>query len=448
VLVGFGFKVAAMPFHAWTPDAYEGAPTPVTALMSTGVKAAAFAAFFRVFVIGFIDAYPHWVDLMALLAVVTMFGANLVALTQGSVKRMLAYSSIAHAGYLLVAMTAANEEGLSAFLFYLLVYTLMTAGAFGVVMANSRGGQERVTLEDYAGYARSRPLMAAAFVVFLLSLAGFPLTAGFIGKLFILRASVEAGQAMLAVLLVLASLISYFYYLRVVIVMYMRPPREQGAPAATALGMPGRVTVVASAAAVILLFFLAYGPRYLAGALNQIRDPDRRTTVGQVFARASDRARRYVLATLAQVATLVALGALVFFAVDLPAPFVLGLILGCLSAIPYIGAVLGGLPAILLAAADPDERVLFTVVAMVVSAQFAEGLLRRHLDPRTVRVGPALVLVVSIIGFRLYNFGGAVYAAIALVFVLALLDSWSAVRPQLEPVLAGREAPEAHPPPH
>ncbi|HEX5724490.1 MAG TPA: NADH-quinone oxidoreductase subunit N, partial [Longimicrobiaceae bacterium] len=184
VLVGFGFKVAVMPFHSWTPDAYEGAPTPVTALMSTGVKAAAFAAFFRVFVIGFIGAYSHWVELMAWLAVLTMFGANLVAMTQGSVKRMLAYSSIAHAGYLLVALTAANDEGLAAFLFYLLAYTLMTAGAFGVVIAHARGDDERVTLEDFAGYARRSPLMAAVFSVFLLSLAGFPLTAGFIGKLF------------------------------------------------------------------------------------------------------------------------------------------------------------------------------------------------------------------------------------------------------------------------
>ena len=190
---------------------------------------------------------------------------------------------------------------------------------------------------------------------------------------------------------------------------------------------------------ILLLFLLAYGPRYLNGALNQIRHPERRATVAQVFARASERARNYVLTTLAQVAVLVTVGALVFYAIELPAPFVLGLILGCLAAIPYIGAVLGGIPAVLLAAADPDERVLFTVVALVVSAQFAEGLLRRRVDARTVRVGPALVLIVSIIGFRLYNFGGAVYAAIALVFVLALLDSWSVVRPQPRALLGPGE---------
>jgi predicted PurR-regulated permease PerM len=192
---------------------------------------------------------------------------------------------------------------------------------------------------------------------------------------------------------------------------------------------------------VLLLFFLAYGPRYLAGALNQIRDPERRATVAEVFARASDRARSYVLTTLAQVAILVAVGALVFYAVDLPAPFVLGLILGSSSAIPYMGTVLGGVPAILLAAADPDERVLFTVVAMVISAQVAEGLLRRRLDPRTVRVGPALVLIVAIVGFRLYGFGGAIYASVALVFVLAVLDSWSVVRPHSQAPLAPGEEP-------
>ena len=181
---------------------------------------------------------------------------------------------------------------------------------------------------------------------------------------------------------------------------------------------------------ILLLFFLAYGPRYLNGALSQIRDVERRETVVRVFSRASDRARTYVLVTLAQVAIVVALASLVFFAVDLPAPFVLGLIVGVLSAIPYIGAFLGGVPAILVAAAEPDERVLFTVVPMVISLQVAEGLLRARLDPRTVRVGPALVLIVAIVGFRLYGVGGAVYAAIAVVFTLAALDSWSLERPQ------------------
>jgi NADH-quinone oxidoreductase subunit N len=194
------------------------------------------------------------VEIVWWLAALTMVGANLIALTQGSVKRMLAYSSIAHAGYLLVALLSASEVGAAAFLFYLLVYTLMTAGAFGIVIANSRGERERVALEDYAGLGWERPWMGAAFTLFLLSLAGFPLTGGFIGKLYILRAAVAAGQQNLAVVLVLASLISYFYYLRVVVVMYMQPARgERGAP--TPLPLPASAAIAAAGVAVLLLFF-------------------------------------------------------------------------------------------------------------------------------------------------------------------------------------------------
>ncbi len=260
-MVGFAFKVAAMPFHMWTPDAYDGAPTPVTALMSTGVKAAAFAAFIRMFVIGFGGATDVWRTPVFWLAVITMFGANLIALTEGSVKRMLAYSSIAHAGYLLVALLSATREGVAAFLFYLVVYTIMTVGAFGIVIANSReSGEERVALEDWAGFAAQKPLMAGLFSIFLLSLAGFPLTAGFLGKLYILRAAVEAGLAPVAVLLVLASLISYFYYLRVIVVMYMRPARSTDDHRHAWLPGPTRWAVTAAGVAVILLFFLGSKP--------------------------------------------------------------------------------------------------------------------------------------------------------------------------------------------
>jgi NADH-quinone oxidoreductase subunit N len=255
LLVGLAFKVAAVPFHVWTPDAYDGAPTPVTALMATGVKAAAFAAFIRVFAVAFAGAYEHWSGILWWLAVLTMFGANLVALTQGSVKRMLAYSSIAHAGYLLVALLAANSYGAAAYLFYLVVYTLMTAGAFGVVIANARGARERVSLQDYAGLGWQQPLLGAMFAVFLLSLAGFPLTGGFIGKLFILRASLEAGNAGLAIALVLASVISYFYYLRVIVVMYMRPAAEEDAHPVVLASGPTRFAIAAAAVLVLALFF-------------------------------------------------------------------------------------------------------------------------------------------------------------------------------------------------
>ena len=256
-LVGFGFKVAAIPFHMWTPDAYEGAPTPVTALMSTGVKAAAFSSFIRVFFLAFIDVSDHWIPAIWWLAAVTMVGANLAAVVQGSVKRMLAYSSVAHAGYLLVALLARSPAGAEAYLFYLLVYTLMTVGAFGIVLSNMRGSDERVTLEDYAGYAKEQPGMAALFSILLLSLAGFPLTAGFLGKLYILRAALAGGQLEIAIVLVLASAVSYFYYLRVIVVMYMRPARDPELHRDLALSGPASFAVGLSAAAVLALFFLA-----------------------------------------------------------------------------------------------------------------------------------------------------------------------------------------------
>jgi NADH-quinone oxidoreductase subunit N len=262
LMVGFGFKVAAMPFHMWTPDAYDGAPTPVTSLMSTGVKAAAFASFIRVFVIGFGGAPQHWVQIGFWIAVVTMAGANLIALTEGSLKRMLAYSSIAHAGYLLVALLSNSAEGAAAFLFYLLVYTLMTAGAFALLIANSREatGEERVSLEDWTGFAREKPMLAGLFAIFLLSLAGFPLTAGFLGKLYILRAAIAAGLTPLAVVLVLTSLLSYFYYLRVIVVMYMAPPRVAGEHRAARLPGPAMAGVGIAAALVVLLFFAGSWP--------------------------------------------------------------------------------------------------------------------------------------------------------------------------------------------
>jgi NADH-quinone oxidoreductase subunit N len=267
LVVGLGFKVAAVPFHMWTPDAYDGAPTPVTAFMATGVKAAAFAAFIRLFAVAFGGAYEAWSQVLWWLALLTMFGANLIALTQGSVKRMLAYSSIAHAGYLLVAVLAANAHGAAAFLFYLLTYTLMTAGAFGIVIANTWGGRERISLQDFAGFGWRQPLLGAVFAIFLLSLAGFPLTGGFIGKLYILRAAVSAGYQELAVALVLASLISYFYYLRVVVVMYMRPAANESAQP---LAVPGPLVLAVSAAAAGVLILFFYPAGFLGAAQQSV----------------------------------------------------------------------------------------------------------------------------------------------------------------------------------
>jgi NADH-quinone oxidoreductase subunit N len=252
--VGFGFKVAAVPFHMWTPDAYEGAPSPVTAFMAAGVKAAAFAGFVRVFLTAFPGLYDAWDAIAVWLAVLTMGAANLIALVQGNVKRMLAYSSIAHAGYLLVALAAASALGAASLLFYVVTYTLMTMGAFAVVMVVARRGEERLDLDAYTGLGWRRPLLATTMTIFLLSLAGFPFTGGFIGKVFILRAAVEQGLVLLAVVLVLASLVSYFYYLRVAWYMWFRDPLEEDAGAESVRLAPAMIValVIAAAGTVVL----------------------------------------------------------------------------------------------------------------------------------------------------------------------------------------------------
>jgi len=248
--VGFGFKVAAVPFHMWTPDAYEGAPAPVAGFMAAAVKAAAFAAFLRVFLTAFPGLYDTWDAIAIWLAILTMVSANLVALVEGNVKRMLAYSSIAHAGYLLVALAAASALGVASFLFYSLVYTIMTMGAFAVVIAVAGQQEARLDLDAYSGLGWQRPLLGAAMTVFLLSLAGFPFTAGFIGKVFLLRAAVERGLLLLAVVLVLASLVSYWYYLRLAWYMWFREPN--GATAQTAELSTGLRVGLATAAIIIV----------------------------------------------------------------------------------------------------------------------------------------------------------------------------------------------------
>ncbi len=221
--IGFGFKVSAVPFHVWTPDAYEGAPTPVTAFLAAAIKASAFAAFIRIFVVALGDLHEYWERLIWVLAALTMIVPNLIALVQDNIKRLLAYSSIAHAGYLLVALIAANESGMASFLFYLVAYTAMIVGAFAVVLVLAGRGDERQRLSDYAGLGWTHPWAAAVLSVFLVSLAGLPPTAGFVGKFYILRAAVEAGYIDLPVILVITTLISYWYYLRVIVTMYMKP---------------------------------------------------------------------------------------------------------------------------------------------------------------------------------------------------------------------------------
>jgi NADH-quinone oxidoreductase subunit N len=227
LIVGFGFKVASVPFHMWTPDVYEGAPTSVTAFMSVGPKAAGFAAFLRVFLYSFSSLQGDWVWILWGLAVLTMTLGNVVAIAQKNIKRMLAYSSIAHAGYILVAMVAASELGTASILYYLLAYAFMNLGAFGVVILYGRQGEENVGIGDYSGMASKYPLLAAAMAVFMFSLAGIPPTAGFVGKFYIFSAAVKAGYLGLAIIGVLNSALSVYFYLRVTVMMYMRNPEKE-----------------------------------------------------------------------------------------------------------------------------------------------------------------------------------------------------------------------------
>ncbi len=234
---GFAFKVAAVPFHMWTPDVYEGAPTPVTSFMAVGVKAAAFAAMLRTLFIAFparvAGSNVWWGDAIAVLAVLTMVGGNLLAIPQRNVKRMLAYSSIAHAGYLLVGVAAAARSPMAVsgagVLFYLVAYTVTAAGAFAVVTALERSAPDSLAawdLDRFAGLARRRPFMAFAATVFMASFAGIPPSAGFIGKLYIFRAALDAGMTLTALIGVMTSVLGAYYYLRVVVYMYMRPVEE------------------------------------------------------------------------------------------------------------------------------------------------------------------------------------------------------------------------------
>lgn len=259
VLVGLAFKVSAVPFHMWTPDVYEGAPTPTTAFMAVAVKSAAFAALLRVLVTGFSDPglaswSAGWPPVLAVLAVLTMTVGNLVAGRQESVKRMLAYSSIAHAGYLLVGVVAtmrAGGDGQASVLFYLLAYTVSTAGAFGALILCGSRGLEAVSYEDLAGIGKRHPGVALAFSIFLLSLTGVPPTAGFFGKLYIVKATIGAGLYPLAVILLVNSVVAAYYYLRVLVFMYMREPAP-GAPVAKPM-RSGYVTTALVVAAVLVM---------------------------------------------------------------------------------------------------------------------------------------------------------------------------------------------------
>jgi NADH-quinone oxidoreductase subunit N len=263
ILIGIGFKVAAAPFQIWTPDVYEGAPTPVTALFSAGPKAAAFALLLRIF--SSVPAATHfWFWAFWVLAALTMFAGNLGALLQTNVKRLLAYSSIAHAGYILVAFAAvtfmANDlnggatPAYAAVLFYLLSYALVKIGAFTIVSEIGGWGEKNLTLDDYAGLAQRQPVAAAALSLYLLSLLGLPVTAGFFGKFYIFKAAVNSHLIWLAVLMAINSIIGAYYYLRVIVVMYMREGSAE-AMAAPAVRFPVAVNVVLAVTAIGTVYF-------------------------------------------------------------------------------------------------------------------------------------------------------------------------------------------------
>jgi NADH-quinone oxidoreductase subunit N len=251
MLIALCFKVAVAPFHIWTPDVYEGAPTPVTGFMSVGPKAAGFAVLFRIFSTAFPSIQNRWASAIWLIAALTMVLGNVIAVVQPNIKRMLAYSSIAHAGYVTVAFAAVSDRGISAGLFYLLAYSLMSLGAFAIVTILGRSEDKFVNLTDYAGLAAKRPGLAAALSIFLFSLAGVPGTAGFAGKFLIFRAALESRLVWLTIIGVVTTVISFYYYLYVIVQMYMREPKDEFAD----VPVPGTVKLA--------LFVSAVGTLYL-----------------------------------------------------------------------------------------------------------------------------------------------------------------------------------------
>ncbi len=246
LLVGFAFKVGAVPFHMWTPDAYQGAPTLVTGFMSTGIKAAAFAAFIRVFLSTFEPMRLDWIPIVTVIAALTMILGTVVGVAQTSVKRMLAYSSIAHAGYLLVGLVAASSAGKAAMLFYLVAYSVTNLGAFGVLAALATPDRQHDDVRDFRGMWKERPGLSALLTMFLLSLGGFPPTVGFIGKWYIFNAALQEGLYTLAILGVLTSVVSVFFYLRIVVMMYMSDETApEHRPAVSAMTTAGLLIALA-----------------------------------------------------------------------------------------------------------------------------------------------------------------------------------------------------------
>ena len=263
MFVGFAFKVSAAPFQIWAPDVYQGAPAPVAAFLSAGPKAAAFAIFLRVYLTAFGPIATRWEPIVWVSALATMVIGNFAALTQSNIKRLLAYSSIAHAGYVLVAMTAHSELGTAAAMFYLAAYVFMNVGAFAVVAYICGQGERYLNVEDLAGLGARQPATAALLSIFLLSLIGVPLTGGFFGKFYIFRAALDAHLVWLTVLGLLTSAVAAYYYLRIIVVMYMHEPGEamtdlppQGAPLKAALWTSAAATLLLGIFPSVILGFV------------------------------------------------------------------------------------------------------------------------------------------------------------------------------------------------
>ncbi|NKB82115.1 MAG: NADH-quinone oxidoreductase subunit NuoN [Nitrospirales bacterium] len=269
VIVGFGFKVAAVPFHMWTPDVYHGAPTSVTAFMAVASKAASFGALLRVLLEGFGGVKPNWNGIIFAMCLVTLGFGNLVAIVQTNIKRMLAYSSIAHAGYALIGLVVAGQagaesavasQGVSSIMLYLAIYSFMTVGAFAIVAIVRRSGVEGEELEDFTGLAKRHKGAAFLMMVFMVSLAGIPPTAGFIGKFYLFMAAVNAGLTWLAVIGLIFAAVSAFYYLRVVMVMYMREPSASQESETRLALTPATAIVLACAIAGVVFLGLYPAP--------------------------------------------------------------------------------------------------------------------------------------------------------------------------------------------
>ena len=255
--VAFGFKIAVVPFHMWAPDAYEGAPTSITAFMSVGPKAAGFAVLGRVFMIAFASLKFEWILVLIPLSILSMAVGNIVALAQTNIKRMLAYSSIAHAGYALIGIIAANTDGLASTMNYLIIYAFMNMGAFAVVIMLRTEGFKGDSITDYEGLAKTHPFLASLMLIFMFSLTGIPPTAGFIGKLYVFMSAINAGYTWLILVAVVFSVISAYFYLRIVMYMYMREPKVE-----VSTSKSGSLRVALGVTAVMVLAIGVY-PSYL-----------------------------------------------------------------------------------------------------------------------------------------------------------------------------------------